>query len=135
MGKIDLNIIDGKKVSAYPSVTLDIENLMNWTNSQLQLRYRYVETDLSKFSFSPTELPVLYLTGWTPLPELSDKTKASLREYLLGGGTLIVHAQLRGGRNSMILFKKLQGELFLPDRPMLAGCRRTIRRLFLPSQN
>src|SRR5208282_3021643 len=60
VGKIDLNIIDGKTVSAYPSVTLDIENLMNWTNAQLKLHYRYVETDLSKFSFSPTELPVLY---------------------------------------------------------------------------
>ncbi len=116
VGKIDLNVIDGKKVSAYPSVTLDIENLMNWTNSQLQLRYRYVETDLSKFSFSPTELPVLYLTGWTPLPELSDKTKASLREYLMGGGTLIVHANC-GRPEFNDSFKKLQGELF-PDRPM-----------------
>src|SRR5262245_52251008 len=27
VGKINLNIIDGKQVSAYPSVTLDIENL------------------------------------------------------------------------------------------------------------
>ena len=65
--------MDGKTISAYPSVTLDIENLMNWTNNQLQLRYRYVETDLSKFSFSPTELPVLYITGWTPLPDMSEK--------------------------------------------------------------
>src|SRR5438046_1415484 len=53
VGKINLNIIDGKAVSSYPSVTLDIENLMAWTNRQLQLNYRYVETDLSKFSFSP----------------------------------------------------------------------------------
>jgi hypothetical protein len=116
VGKVNLNIIDGKKVSSYPSVTLDIENLMAWTNSQLQLRYRYVETDLSKFSFSPTELPVLYITGWTPLPELSDKTKENLREYLLAGGTLIVHANC-GRPEFNASFKTLQGELF-PDRPM-----------------
>ena len=35
VGKIDLNIIDGKQVTDYPTVTLDIENLMNWTNSEL----------------------------------------------------------------------------------------------------
>src|SRR4051812_11126403 len=33
VGKINLNVIDGRKVSSYPSVTLDIENLMNWANS------------------------------------------------------------------------------------------------------
>src|SRR5262245_47971834 len=65
VGKINLNVIDGRQVSSYPSVTIDIENLMNWANSELKLRYRYVETDLSKFSYSPTELPVLYITGWT----------------------------------------------------------------------
>ncbi len=118
VGKVDLNVIDGQKVSAYPTVTLDIENLMNWTNAQLKLRYRYVDTDLTKFSYSPTELPVLYITGWTPLPELSDKIKDKLREYLMAGGTLIVHANCgRPEFNSSFL--KLQGELF-PDRPMAA---------------
>jgi hypothetical protein len=116
IGKIDLNIIDGHQVSAYPSVTIDIENLMNWTNSELRLRYRYVETDLSKFSYSPTELPILYLTGWTQLPELSDSTKQHLREYLIGGGTLIVHANC-GRPEFNASFVQLQKELF-PDRPM-----------------
>lgn len=116
VGKVNLNVIDGKTISAYPSVSLDIENLMNWTNAQLKLRYRYVDTDLSKFSFSPTELPVLYITGWTPLPELSDKTKDKLREYLMSGGTLVVHANC-GRPEFNASFKKLQNELF-PDRPM-----------------
>lgn len=97
-------------------MTLDIENLMSWTNSQLQLRYRYVETDLSKFSYSPTELPVLYITGWTPLPQMSDKTKQNIRDYLMGGGTLIVHANC-GRPEFNDSFIKLQSELF-SDRPM-----------------
>jgi len=116
VGKIDLNVIDGRQVSAYPSVTIDIENLMNWANSELKLRYRYVETDLSKFSYSPTELPVLYITGWTPLPELSDQTKEKLRGYLMAGGTLIVHANC-GRPEFNASFQNLQKELF-PDRPM-----------------
>ncbi len=116
VGKINLNVIDGKTVAEYPSVTLDIENLMSWTNAQLKLRYRYVETDLSKFSYSPTELPVLYITGWTPLPAMGDKTKAKLREYLMSGGTLVVHANC-GRPEFNASFRKLQAELF-PDRPM-----------------
>ncbi|MGN6368400.1 MAG: DUF4159 domain-containing protein [Phycisphaerae bacterium] len=116
VGKINLNVIDGRKVASYPSVTIDIENLMNWANSELRLRYRYVETDLSKFSYSPTELPVLYITGWTPLPELTDATKDKLRGYLMAGGTLIVHANC-GRPEFNASFQKLQKELF-PDRPM-----------------
>lgn len=116
VGKINLNIVDGKQVTAYPSVTLDIENLMNWTNSQLRLRYRFVETDLSKFSYSPTELPVLYITGWTPLPAMGDKTKEKLREYLMAGGTLVVHANC-GRPEFNVSFRKLAAELF-PDRPL-----------------
>ena len=116
VGKINLNIMDGEKVSNYPTVSLDIENLMNWTNAQLHLHYRFVDTDLSKFSYSPTELPVLYLTGWTPLPQFSDKIKEKLREYLMAGGTLVVHANC-GRPEFNASFRKLQGELF-PDRPM-----------------
>src|SRR6478672_8228067 len=43
VGKINLTSIDtagGRGITAYPSVTLDIKNLMDWTNAQLQLRYR-----------------------------------------------------------------------------------------------
>lgn len=116
VGKVNLNVIDGKKVASYPSVTLDIENLMNWTNDQLHLRYRYIDTDLTKFSYSPTELPVLYVTGWTPLPELTEKIKQKLRDYLMAGGTLVVHANC-GRPEFNTSFRKLQSELF-PDRPL-----------------
>ncbi len=116
VGKIDLNIVDGQKVSAYPTVTIDIENLMRWTNRALQLRYKFTNTDLSKFSYSPTELPVLYLTGWTPLPRFSDAVKQKLRDYLMAGGTMIVHANC--GRDEFnASFRQFQNEMF-PDRPM-----------------
>jgi hypothetical protein len=116
VGKINLNAVTDGKVTQYPSVTLDIENLMNWTNNQLKLRYRYVDTDLTKFSYSPTELPVLYITGWTALPPLSDQVKQKLRDYLLAGGTFVVHSNC-GRKDFNDSFATLQGELF-PDRPM-----------------
>jgi len=118
VGKINLNIIDGKTVSAYPSVTLDIENLMTWTNNQLKLNTA-TSKPTSQIFLLPTELPVLYITGWTPLPTLSDKTKQSLREYLLGGGTLIVHANC-AGRNSTPVSKNSRASFF-PTAPW-AGC-------------
>ena len=118
VGKINLNVVDGGKVAQYPSVTLDIENLMNWTNAQLKLRYRYVDTDLTKFSYSPTELPVLYITGWTKLPDLTEKVKQKLRDYLLAGGTFVVHSNC-GREKFNDSFEQLQAELF-PDRPLAA---------------
>lgn len=118
VGKINLNTMKDGKAASYPSVTIDIENLMNWTNAQLKLRYRYIDTDLTKFSYSPTELPVLYITGWTKLPDLSEKVKQKLRDYLLAGGTFVVHSNC-GRPEFNESFEKLQAELF-PDRPLAA---------------
>jgi hypothetical protein len=33
----------------------DIRNLLQWTNQQLHIRYRAVDTDLAQFSYDPTE--------------------------------------------------------------------------------
>ncbi|MEI7767451.1 MAG: DUF4159 domain-containing protein [Phycisphaerae bacterium] len=116
VGKITLNVTDGTTVSNYPTVALDIENLMNYTNNQLKLRYRFIETDLTKFSYSPVELPVLYITGWTPLPEIGEPIRQKLREYLMAGGTFVVHANC-GRPEFNASFRKFQAQLF-PDRPM-----------------
>nr|MDP7290203.1 hypothetical protein [Phycisphaerae bacterium] len=86
---------DGKRVaaSAFPTTVIDIERLISYANSRLNIRYRYVPIQLAKFSWDPRTLPLLYVTGWTPMPKLSDDTIVSLRRYLLDGGTLVVHAQ------------------------------------------
>ncbi|MBN1553907.1 MAG: DUF4159 domain-containing protein [Phycisphaerae bacterium] len=88
-------IIEGRRVESTPMPTtqVDIERLMNFANQRLGLRYRYLPTSLEAFSFHPTELPLLYITGWTPLPNLPDETLGKLRRYLYDGGTLVLHAQ------------------------------------------
>ena len=45
-----------------------------------------------KFSYDPTELPILYFTGWKPIPHFDDATIAKLRQYLMDGGTWVVHS-------------------------------------------
>jgi hypothetical protein len=88
-------IKDGQRVQAdgFPTTQVDIEKLANFANAKLNIRYRYVNTTLDSFSFDPVELPLLYLTGWTPMPTLSEQTLTKLRRYLYDGGTLVVHAQ------------------------------------------
>ncbi len=118
IGMINLNVIADHKVSNYPTETIDIETLMHWTNAQLSLHYRYVQVDLSRFSWSPTQLPVLYLTGWTPLPQFSPEIMAKLRGYITAGGTLLVNASC-GRPEFNNSFAAFEHQLF-PNRPMAA---------------
>jgi len=76
----------------WQTTIIDIEKWVNFTNDQLGQRYRFVGTDFSKFSYDPTELPIIYFTGWKPMPELDDGTIQRLRQYLMDGGTLVVHS-------------------------------------------
>ncbi len=115
IGMIDMNQIVGHRVENYPTETIDIETLMNWTNSQLGLHYRYVQVDLSRFSWSPTQLPVLYLTGWTPLPKFSPLILAKMRGFITAGGTLLINASCgRPEFNKSVI--RLEHQLF-PNRP------------------
>ena len=86
---------DGRRVPAeqFPTTQIDIERLTGYANNRLGIRYRYVATTLKGFSWDPVELPLLYITGWTPMPELSDSEIDGLRRYIYDGGTLVVHAQ------------------------------------------
>ncbi len=91
---------------------------MNYANAQLRIQYRYMPTSLESFSWDPAELPLLYLTGWTALPPLSDELVAKLRRYLLDGGTLVIHAQC--GREEFITSARRQIARILPNRPLAA---------------
>ncbi len=77
---------------SWETTIIDIEKWVQFTNAQLGQRYRFVDTDFAKFSYDPTELPILYFTGWKPLPAFDDATIARLRQYLLDGGTWVVHS-------------------------------------------
>ncbi|MFP4105214.1 MAG: DUF4159 domain-containing protein [Phycisphaerae bacterium] len=111
-------IVDGKRVAAdaFPTTQIDIERLMGFANHRLKIRYRYVPTSLGKFSWDPRELPLLYITGWTPMPKLEDALIDKLRRYLYDGGTLIVHAQC--GRPEFVKSARAQIARLFPKRPL-----------------
>ncbi len=116
----DARIVDGRRVStaAFPTTQIDIERLMNVANRKLGIRYRYVRTNFGAFSWSPAELPLLYVTGWTPMPTFDAQTLAKLRRYLYDGGTLVVHAQC--GRKAFVDSARVQLRRLFPDRPLAA---------------
>ncbi|MBI5725284.1 MAG: DUF4159 domain-containing protein [Planctomycetes bacterium] len=111
-------VVDGqrKSVDAFPTTQIDIERLMNFANSKLNIQYRFVPTNLADFSWDPTELPLLYVTGWKPMPALSDAMIEKLRRYLYDGGTLVVHAQC--GRPEFVSSAREQIAKIFPSRQL-----------------
>ena len=93
----------------------DIRNLLQWTNQQLHIRYRAVDTDLATFSYDPTELPILYFTGHDAFT-LPDETIAKLRQYCNDGGTVLGDACC-GSADFDKAFRTLTAQMF-PKRPM-----------------
>jgi hypothetical protein len=103
---------------SFPTTQIDIERLMSFANNRLNIHYRYIDTSLASFSHDPTELPVLYLTGWTPMPHLSDTMIEKLRRYLYDGGTLVIHAQC--GRKEFTDSARREIARMLPNRQLAA---------------
>ncbi len=93
----------------------DIDTLLGIVNRQLGVNYGSIETSFNKFSYDPSEVPVLYLTGHNP-PVITPEQAARLRAYLQDGGTLVADACC-GSREFRIAFEVLIGEVF-PDRPL-----------------
>jgi len=102
----------------FPTTQIDIERLMSYTNHRLQIQYRYVGMTLDKFSWNPKELPLLYVTGWTPLPQLSEEMLSKLRRYLYDGGTLVFHSQC--GRPEFGDTARREIARIFPDRQLAA---------------
>jgi len=103
-------------VEPFPTTQIDIERLMNYFNSRLGMHYRYQAMTLEGFSWDPAELPLLYLTGWTEMPDLTDALIAKLHGFLLDGGTLVIHAQC--GRAEFVDSARRQIARILPNRPL-----------------
>ena len=95
---------------------IDIERWVEFTNGELGQKYRYVGTDFARFSYDPTELPILYFTGWQAMPDWDEATVAKLRQYLMDGGTLVVHSSC-GRKEFNDSFRRQIARVF-PDRDL-----------------
>ncbi|HEV8606494.1 MAG TPA: DUF4159 domain-containing protein [Tepidisphaeraceae bacterium] len=119
VGNITFSDLSAKKAKLnWQTTIIDLEKWVHFTNDQLQQRYRFVNTDFSKFSYDPTELPIIYFTGWKPLPQFDDTTITHLRQYLMDGGTWVIHSNC-GRPEFNESFRREIARIF-PDRE-LAG--------------
>jgi len=91
---VSFAVQDGKRVAKteWLNVTDDVRNLLRWTNRQLGIRYRHFDSSWKSFSYDPTEIPILYLTGHEPVPTLSEEQRAKLRRFVYDGGTIFANA-------------------------------------------
>jgi hypothetical protein len=108
---------DGKRSSYRDWMTdpADVKNLLQWTNQQLHIRYRSVDTDLADFSYNPTELPILYFTGHDAFA-LGDDIIAKLRLFCNDGGTILGDACC-GSPEFDKAFRSMVKRIF-PSRPL-----------------
>ena len=66
----------------------DVRNLLNWTNAKLGIRYRPVDINLKDFSYSPSEIPILYFAGHEAFT-LTAKERKGIRAFVRDGGFII----------------------------------------------
>ncbi len=99
--------------NAWTRAENDVENLLRLASAQLGVPYRAVKIDLSKFSFDPDEIPVLYITSTEPyVPD--DATLQKLKGYLERGGFIWANAS-SGSPEFTKSFTQLLEKIY-PDR-------------------
>ncbi|HPD16834.1 MAG TPA: DUF4159 domain-containing protein [Planctomycetota bacterium] len=108
---------DGRRFSYldWQSDTTDLHNILQTAGSKLGVKYRSVELGLEEFSFSPSEVPILYISGHHNF-DFGDELTEKLRWYLRDGGTLVGDACC-GAQPFTESFKALCQKLF-PQRPL-----------------
>jgi len=90
LGDVKWMVQDGQRFAYRDWMTdpNDMKNLLEWTNQQLHVHYRPVDADLRKFSFNPTELPIVYFTGHDGFT-VPDAAIPKLRQFCMDGGTIL----------------------------------------------
>jgi hypothetical protein len=117
LGNVTFSDLAARKAGLrWETTIIDLEKWVSFTNDALAQRYRFVNTDFNKFSYDPTELPILYFTGWKPLPQIDDATIQRMRQYLLDGGTWVIHSNC--GRPEFNASVKREIARIFPDKEM-----------------
>ena len=108
---------DGRRFSYldWQSDTTDLHHIINTAGAKLGIKYRSIEVSLADFSFNPSEVPVLYISGHHNFT-FSDEIVEKLRWYLRDGGYLVGDACC-GAQPFVEAFKTLSQRLF-PQRPL-----------------
>ena len=87
-GKVVRDAKTGQTYRDWTTDPGDIQKLLGWVNSKLGINYRAIDSDFSKESFNPAEIPILYLTGHEGF-ELSEEVRGKLARFVMDGGYLV----------------------------------------------
>jgi uncharacterized protein DUF4159 len=115
--KIVKKTADGRTYSYYDwqGDTTDAHNLVNQANRLLNIQYRWVYTNAKTFSYTPAELPILYITGHHAF-KFTDEQRQKLRWYLRDGGMLMMSPCC--GSNAFRNAAFAETKLLFPQRPL-----------------
>ena len=69
----------------------DLKGLLQWMSKEMNVNFSANVRHFSEISSDPQKNPILYRSGYKPF-KLTAKEIASLREYLLNGGTIVFNA-------------------------------------------
>ena len=107
---------EGQKYSYFDwqGDTTDAHTIVNELNRRLNVQYRWVHTTLDSFSFTPAELPILYITGHQPI-SFTDEQVQKLRWYLRDGGMIVMSPCC--GANAFKNSAMAEMKKIFPDRP------------------
>ncbi|NLX05849.1 MAG: DUF4159 domain-containing protein [Phycisphaerae bacterium] len=99
------------------NVTNDARNLLGFAGRAINdIAYRPADFQWRNFSYDPTEVPIIYLSGHDPVAVLPPEDMRRLRNYLVLGGTLVANACC-GSPEFADSFRTFVAELF-PERPL-----------------
>jgi hypothetical protein len=93
----------------------DINNLLIWMQTKLNIKFSYVEKSLTEIELDAERLPLLYRTGHNAF-SFTPQERDRLREYLLKGG-FIVFDTCCGRKEFADSVRKEMAEIF-PERPL-----------------
>lgn len=117
MGPIRWVTRDGKRVQYrdWKTDPADVSTLLQWTNRQLGINYRSVESDFAHFSYDPRELPAILFAGHNEFT-IPEEVRPRLAQYVIDGGTILGDACC-GWTDFAASFRR-EMELIFPDRPL-----------------
>ena len=102
----------------------DIHSLMRRFSNDIGIKRRAIQVTFGDFSFNPTEIPILYLTGHEGFA-LSKELRKKLRWYLQDGGSLICDACCGSDeylkawvREMNMIFPRRKSSKLPPDHPV-----------------
>jgi len=91
----------------------DINNLLKWMASNLNVHFSSINMPEKNIPSDPKSVPILYRTGHEAF-EFSDEVREKIRQYLLGGGTIIFDACC--GRKEFFISAYREAEKLIPER-------------------